>query len=41
MFSLEWEYSHVMYGDIQLNGTVANTHAVASNRILLTGFYFF
>ena len=41
MVSVEWEYSHVMYGDIQLNGTVANTHAVASNRILLTGFYFF
>ena len=41
MFSLEWEYSHVMYGNIQLNGTVANTHAVAGNRILLTGFYFF
>jgi len=41
MFSLEWEYSHVMYGDIQANGRVNNTHAVASNRILLTGFYFF
>ncbi|RUA27773.1 MAG: hypothetical protein DSY76_05020 [Bacteroidetes bacterium] len=41
MFSLEWEYSHVMYGDRQLDGTVANTHAVASNRILMTGFYFF
>jgi hypothetical protein len=41
MFSLEWEHSHVMYGDIQLNGTVKNTHAVASNRFLLTGFYFF
>ncbi|MCK5856647.1 MAG: hypothetical protein KAG64_04110 [Bacteroidales bacterium] len=41
MFSLEWEYSHVMYGDIKLNGMVENTHAVASNRVLLTGFYFF
>jgi hypothetical protein len=41
MVSMEWEYSHVMYGDIKLNGMVENTHAVASNRILLTGFYFF
>ena len=41
MFSFEWEHSHVMYGDIQLDGTVANTHAVAGNRFLLTGFYFF
>ena len=41
MVSLEWEYSHVMYGRIMQNGLVANTHAVANHRILLTGFYFF
>jgi len=41
MVSLEWEYSHVMYGDIKANGMVGNTHAVVNNRLLLTGFYFF
>ena len=41
MVSTEWEYSHVMYGDIKTNGMVHNTHAVANNRFLLTGFYFF
>jgi hypothetical protein len=41
MVSLEWEYSHVMYGDIQADGKVSNTHAVVNNRFLITGFYFF
>lgn len=41
MFSVEWEYTHVMYGQNENSGIVNNTHAVANNRILFTAFYFF
>ncbi len=41
MFSLEWEYTKVYYGQNNDQGLVTNTHSVANNRILFTAFYFF
>jgi hypothetical protein len=41
MLSFEYEYTNVLYGDIQKDGMVTNTHAVANHRFLTTIFYFF
>jgi len=41
MFSLEWEFTQALYGKADSKGIIKDTHAVANNRILFTGFYFF
>ena len=38
---IEYELTTVAYGDVQLNGTVSNTHNVSNNRLLLSAMYAF
>lgn len=40
-FSMEYEYTQALYGIADADGLIQNTHPIANNRLLFTGFYFF